>query len=145
MHTARELQKLKEGILTKYNNISKCCKTQTYFERFAHNNGMLKYIILAQQPVCRAASVPNRPACSSLLIPLFCAPRSSPHQATALCGDLADERRYFDGKIRALLCLLPAQTSTGPFWSERGCSDMTAFCKCSHVSPAKHSKHTPKP
>lgn len=90
---------LNERILTKYNNISKCCKTQTHFERFAHNNGMYKCIIPAQQPVCRAASVLNRPACSSLLIPLFCAPRSSSHQPTALCGDLADERRYFDGKI----------------------------------------------
>lgn len=51
------------------------------------------------------------------------------------------ERRRFDGKVHALPCFLPAQTTTEPFGSERGCSDTTPLCKGSHVSSAKHGMH----
>lgn len=67
-----------------------------------------------------------------------CSERSWPRHSALGAPSLREEG--FGWESSCFPRSAPLQTSTGPFWSERGCSDMSALCKRGHTSPAKHSK-----
>lgn len=99
----------------------------------AHEGG-----VPARQPACRAASLPGPATASAGRSGSCCSERSWPRHSALGTPSLGEEGFGWESSCSPRSA--PLQTSTGPFWSERGCSDMSAFCKHGHTSPVKHSK-----